>query len=194
MIPCRTHQTNGQYHVAFLSRHSFSLLGNRILATIPGKTKSHMGKIFRYPARMVPALACDKFLAASTRWTMTWKGRSGHVQEICHDSCREWIWWSKLEQNTERWTVDHSAWTLHRKNKLLVKCTVCKCKSWEEQAALVLVYKRFLHGVRKIALYVVEGIHCDMHGSNVVIWCSLSSCCFQHQCMPKSKSFHWQCL
>lgn len=34
-----------------------SLLGNRIRATIPGKTISHMGKIFMYPARIVPALA-----------------------------------------------------------------------------------------------------------------------------------------
>ena len=48
-----------------------NLLGKRILATIPGNTINQRGKNFRYPAKMVPALACDKFFAANALWTIT---------------------------------------------------------------------------------------------------------------------------
>src|SRR5690242_740628 len=42
------------------------------LAMTPGSTKMNTGRIFRNPAPIVPFLASETFLAASTRCTMCW--------------------------------------------------------------------------------------------------------------------------
>ena len=48
------------------------LLGNNTRLIIPGITITNMGRIFKKPAKMVPALAWMWFLAPKARWTRTW--------------------------------------------------------------------------------------------------------------------------
>ena len=50
-----------------------SLPGYKILAIIPGKISRNKGRIFRYPQKIVLALAWSKFLAAKALCTITWK-------------------------------------------------------------------------------------------------------------------------
>lgn len=47
-------------------------LGNRTRLIIPGITITNMGRIFKNPANIVPALAWMWFLAPRARWTRTW--------------------------------------------------------------------------------------------------------------------------
>lgn len=46
--------------------------GKSTRAIIPGITMMKIGKIFRKPAKMEPALACTLVFAPITRWTMTY--------------------------------------------------------------------------------------------------------------------------
>lgn len=48
------------------------LFGNNTRLIIPGITITNMGRIFKKPAKMVPALAWMWFLAPKARWTRTW--------------------------------------------------------------------------------------------------------------------------
>lgn len=48
------------------------LLGNNTRLIIPGITITNMGRIFKKPAKMVPALAWMWFLAPKALWTRTW--------------------------------------------------------------------------------------------------------------------------
>ena len=48
------------------------LLGNNTRLIIPGITITNMGRTFKKPAKMVPALAWMWFLAPKARWTRTW--------------------------------------------------------------------------------------------------------------------------
>ena len=48
------------------------LSGNNTRLIIPGITITNMGRIFKNPAKMVPALAWMWFLAPKARWTRTW--------------------------------------------------------------------------------------------------------------------------
>lgn len=56
-------------HDSFVEQATSS--GKRTRLIIPGNTIKNMGRILRYPAKIVAPLACAIVLAANALWTMT---------------------------------------------------------------------------------------------------------------------------